>query len=125
VLGAPAPGEAAEARSWRAAVATAEFSVHAGAAFAQGGAAVKGQIARELGASYVLRRGRLVVEWNGFLGLVREHKQKAAASGELLEPLGIGSGSPQTGGPVRVCQWWGDLLDAIRTKAREIPISMP
>ena len=53
--------------------------------------AERGLIARQLGVSYVLRAGKIDVELNGLIGLVRAHAKKAASSAALLEPLENGS----------------------------------
>lgn len=110
-------GKEAEAHSWKVAEKSAEFCVHVPRSFTVSDANEKARIARELGVRYELRRGKLVVELDGILGLVRERNEKAALSLGLIEPLENGSGSGKQGCSIPVCQGWGDLLDAIRAKA--------
>ncbi|MES2463855.1 MAG: recombinase family protein [Armatimonadota bacterium] len=104
-------------RSWEIAEAVATFCTTAEREFAEGDLVEKGRILRQLGASYQLVRGEIIVELNGLLGLVREHNEKTAVLPALLEPLEIGSGSREYGGFDPVSLGWGSLLDAIRTKS--------
>jgi hypothetical protein len=80
-------------RSWKSAEDVADFCVTAARRYASGGVAERGMVARQLGVSYVLRSGRIEVELNGLIGLVREHRKEAASSSASLEPSENGFGN--------------------------------
>lgn len=100
-----------------ATVGVAEYCVNAEQVFMNGSIAEKGLIARQLGVSYTLTKGQLVIEEHELLGLVRDHNKNAASPPASLEPVATGSESGETDVMPSVCEGWGELLNKSRTLA--------
>lgn len=103
-------------QGWEIVERVAEFCVEAPTKFRLGSLAERAAICRTLGISYTLRAGKLLIEENELTGLVRVFNKNTASFSQPLEPLKVGSGSLKTDSMFDICEDWGDLLNAIRTK---------
>lgn len=114
-----------EESGWKSANRLAEFCVTSDETFQTGTVAQKGLVARQLGASYVLKRGKLKITENELLGLVRAHKKRTFSLFTPLEPLEISSGSGKMLPFIVLHSCWGGLFNESRTKCENEGLSFP